>query len=97
MGFLMQSVLLTVAIVVNIKTPTDYTANRFKSTMTILKSHLIIRASTSKPCKFIRIKLYLNKLIVPYFQHFIMFHAIQFKMLNQFLLQRLDIYNRNAK
>lgn len=88
----MQSVSLTVAIVVNIKTPTDYTANRIRSTMTILKSHLIIRASTSKPCKLIRIKLYQTKPIVPYFQHFIMFHAVQFKMLNQFLLQRLDTY-----
>jgi len=88
----MQSVGLTVPIVVNIKTPTDYTANRIRSTMTILKSHLIIRASTSKLSKFIRIKLYQTKPIVPCFQHFTVFHAIQFKMLNQFLLQRLDTY-----
>lgn len=92
MGFLLQSVRLTVPTVVSIKTPTDYTANRIRSTMTILKSHLIIRASTSKPPKFIRIKLYQANPIVPYFQHFIVFHEIQFKMPNQFLLQRLDTY-----
>lgn len=86
----MQAVGLTVPIVVNIKTPTDYTANRIRSTMTISKSLLITRASTNKPCKLIRIKLYQPKPIVPYFQHFIMFRAIQFKMLNQFLLQMLD-------
>lgn len=72
----MQSVGLTVPIVVNIKTPTDYAANRIRSTMTILKSHLIIRASTSKPCKCKRIKLCQTKPIVPYFQHFIVFHVI---------------------
>lgn len=44
----MQSVGLTVPIVVNIKTPTAYIANRIRSTRTILKCHLIIRASTSK-------------------------------------------------
>lgn len=71
MGFLIQSVGLTVPIVVNIKIPTDYTADRIRSTMTILKSHIIIRASTSKPCKFVRIKLYQTKPIVPYFQYFI--------------------------
>lgn len=88
----MQSVGLTVPIVGNIKTPTEYIAKRIRSTMTILKSHLIIKASTSKPRKFRRIKLYQTKPIVSYFQHFIMFHAIQFKMLNQFVLQRLDTY-----
>lgn len=92
MGFLMQSVGLTVSIVVNIKTLTDYTANRIRSTMTILKSHLINRASISEPGKFIRIKLYQTKPIVPYFQHFIVFHVIQFRTLNQFLLQSLDTY-----
>lgn len=90
----MQSVGLTVPIVVNIKTPTDYTANRIRSTMTILKSHLITKASTSKPCKFRRIKLCHTKPIVSYFQHFIMFCAIQFKMLNQFVLQRLDSHTQ---
>lgn len=88
----MQSVGLTVPIVVNIKTLTDYSANRIRSTMTILKSHLINRASISEPGKFIRIKLHQTKPIVPYFQHFIVFHEIQFKTLNQFLLQRLDTY-----
>lgn len=88
----MQSVGLTVPTVVNIKTPTDYNANRIRSTMTMLKSHLIIKASTSKPCKFRRIKLYHTKPIVSYFQHFITFHAIQFKMLYQFVLQRLDTH-----